>query len=290
MRKWKKIIFNRSNKITKIIKVKNFEDFCKEDDPKHDPGEGSYKSNKYYQNKEFFFKFYLKDRYQILDNYLKNNLNREQKLLSIASGRAINELKFISNKFNVICSDLEIPQCYTSSKKLVGDFKYIKFNVINDKLNERFDCIFSLSACYLFSDVDLEKFFTNLNQNLKKDGLFILEFTGPEDNLISFFFHEIYLFFEAYLAYYISKITNLKIGLEFDKSFTYIRKNYEIINFAENFGFKFIDYQEYDYLTEIKRSILFRKILEIFPISKKIFIFLGKKLPYIRLFKFRKTS
>jgi len=93
---------------------------------------------------------------------------------------------------------------------------------------------------------------------------------------------------ETYLIFYLSKLFNKKIGFKFDNNFGYKRKNQEIKEFAKKFGFEFIDINEYDYLTEIQRSILIRKIVEYFPWSKKLFAFLGKNIPYIRMFKFKK--
>ena len=62
----------------------------------------------------------------------------------------------------------------------------------------------------------------------------------------------------------------------------------QIIELANKFRFKLIHVHEYDYLTEFQRSIIIRKIMKYFPFSKKIFTFLGKKIPYIRMFKFKK--
>ena len=57
---------------------------------------------------------------------------------------------------------------------------------------------------------------------------------------------------------------------------------------AKKFGFKFVDLNEYDFFTELQRSILIRKIIEYFPPSKFFFRFFGKKIPYIRMLKFKK--
>ena len=72
MKKWKKIIINKSNRITKINKIKNFGE---------DIEIGGYNSNKNYNNKKKFFDFYLKEMYLIWHNNLKNNLNPEIKTL-----------------------------------------------------------------------------------------------------------------------------------------------------------------------------------------------------------------
>jgi len=280
MRKWNKIIIDRSNKITKINKNKNFKDFSEE--------MGGYDVNEYYKNKKSFFEFYFRATYLILFNYLKNNLNPKTKTLSIGSGNCISELKLISNNFDVTCSDLEIPQCYEVLKKLFGHFDYLKLNILKDTITDEFNNIYCISSCYIFADLDLEKFFINVHKMLKKDGILILNLSGSEDNLTSFFFHDIYLVIEAYLIYYLFKLSNKKIGFKFDNNFGYRRKNQEIKEFAKKNGFEFIDIKEYDYLTELQRSILIRKIIEYFPLSKKIFSFFGKNIPYVRMFKFKK--
>jgi len=289
VKKWKKIIINKSNRITKINKIKNFKYFCEEDSENYGNVDAGYDSNRYYQNKELFFEFYLKGKFLIWDKYLKKNLHPNTKILSIASGRGINELSLISNNFNVTCSDIEIPKCYEKSKKLFGNFNYINFNILTDTINEEFDSIYAISVFYIFSYSELEKIFYKINKILKKDGIFILDLGGSEYNLISFFFHEVYLVIEAYIIYYLSKLLNKKIGLKVDNNFGYRRTNREVIKLANQFGFELIDLNEYDYLNELKRSILITKIIKFFPFSKKFFIFFGQKLPCIRMFKFKKT-
>ena len=280
MKKWNKIIMDRSNKITNVNKNKNFRDFSEE--------LMGYESNEYYKNKKKFFQFYFHSKYVVWFNYLKKNLDPNTKTLSIGSGNGINEVSLISNNFNIICSDLQIPQCYEALKKLFGNFSYLKLDILKDSTNDEFDNIFSVSLCYMFSDSDLEKFFVNTHKMLKKDALLFVDCGGCEDNLTSFFFHDIYLVIETYLIYYLSKLFNKKIGFKFDNNFGYRRSNQEIINFAKKNRFKFIDINEHDYLTEIQRSILIRKITEYFPLSKKLFALLGKNIPYIRMFKFKK--
>ena len=283
MIKWKKIIFNRSNKITKIDNIKSFDDFSQEVES------GGYKTNQNYSGKEKFFDHYFKiERYAIWSKYLKDNLNPNEKILSIASGRAINELDLISNKHNITCSDLEIPECYEASKNLFGNFDYIKLNILEDKTRNKFQCIFCISALYIFSNSQLEKIFYNIREMLEKDGTLIIDFGGAEDHVFSFIFHEIFLLAEAYLVFFFSKIINKKIGFEIDYNHGYRRKNKEIIEIAKKVGLKFIEVKEYDYLSELQRSIVIRKLVEFFPFSKKFFSLFGRKIPYIRFFKFRK--
>ena len=78
------------------------------------------------------------------------------------------------------------------------------------------------------------------------------------------------------------------MGFKFDYNFGYRRKNREIIDLLNKFNFKLVKIKEYDYLTEPQRSIIIRKTIEYMPFSKKIFSFLGRNIPYIRFFKFKK--
>ena len=116
MIKWKKILVDRSNTITKVNKAKNFDDFSGEVEV------GGYHPNENYENKSKFFNVYLKEKYLVWHDYLKNNLDPKAKILSLASGRAINELALISNNFNIVCSDLKVPKCYEASKKNIWQF------------------------------------------------------------------------------------------------------------------------------------------------------------------------
>jgi len=281
MKKWNKIFIDRSNKITKVKENKNFKEFSNE--------MGGYEISEHYKSKEIFLKFYLKDQYKIWDSYLKRNLNPDSKILALASGRGINELSLIADNYDITCSDIEVPPCYEESKKLFGDFNYLNFNILSSEINERFDSIYSLSAFYIFSHHELEKIFTNISQVLKKEGILILDFGGSEDNIISFIFHEIYLVFETYLIYFLSKSFNKKIGFRLDHNFGYRWKNSEIIELANKFGYNFVSCDEYDYLSDLKRSIIIRKIIEYFPSTNSLFSFMGKKIPYARMFKFKKN-
>ena len=73
------------------------------------------------------------------------------------------------------------------------NFNYIKFNVLTDNISDKFNNIFALSFFYIFSQSEIEKMFYKIHNILKKDGTFILDFGGCEDNLFSFFFNHIFL-------------------------------------------------------------------------------------------------
>ena len=85
-----------------------------------------------------------------------NNLDKNQTILSVASGRGIVELKLINEKFNITCSDLKIPDCYKASKKIFGEFKYMEKDILQNPSEIKYDCIIALSLIHIFSPEDLE--------------------------------------------------------------------------------------------------------------------------------------
>ena len=279
MRKLFKVTIDRSNKIQTKKEIKSSEDFALE--------LGTDKFKEHYKDKESFFKFFLRDKYLIYEDYLKKNSNPEAKTLSIASGRAIHELCLISKNFNIICSDVAIPSCYEDSKKIFGNFDYIKLNILKDEINDEFDQIYSIGVFYIFSNTELEIIFKKIHNILKKNGTFIVDLGGNEDNFTSFIFNKIYLLLEAYVIYFFSKIFNKKIGFK-NENLGYRRTNKEFINFASKLGFYLVELSEHDYLTELERSAIIRTLIKYFPASKEFFKLLGRNSPYIRFFKFKK--
>ena len=125
---------------------------------------------------------------------------KEEKLNNLQETQIKNQTFKLSDK-NTVDINILLNSVRASEKKQ-------KLNTINIE----FDNIYSISACYIFSDQNLEKFFINVHKMLKKNGILILDFGGGEDNLTSFFFIDIYLVIEAYLIYYLSKLFNKKIG------------------------------------------------------------------------------
>jgi len=63
MIKWKKILVDRSNTITKVNKTKHFDDFSGEVEV------GGYHPNENYENKSKFFNVYLKEKYLVWHDY-----------------------------------------------------------------------------------------------------------------------------------------------------------------------------------------------------------------------------
>ena len=286
MRIWQKIIIDKSNKIKKfnLSDRKNY--YPEIIDRKSSDWAQFCQINESYKSKEEFLNKHLINRFKIWDRYLTNNLNKSNLILSIGSGRGINELALIDKKFSIVCSDLAIPETYNASKKIFSEFKYVKFNILEDRLYEKYNAIFSLHTFYLFSEDHLKIAFENINNLLDKDGLFIVDMNA-EDNLFSFFYHNIYLFIESYFIYFISKLLKKNIGLVIDKNFGFKFKKKEILRIAKEKNFEILDIYSDGY-NEMERSFLIKKLVKKFPFFKNIFARLFKLMPFHNIYKFKK--
>ena len=286
MRIWKKIIYNKSNIITQFNSSTRQTIYPEVLGRKSSDWAQYCKINEHYLDKNTFIKNYFKNRFKIWDTYLKNNISKNQKILSIGSGRAINELVLIDENYNVICSDLDIPETYEASKKIFNDYIYLKFDVLKHDIQQKFDSIFSLHTFYLFSENQLNLAFSKVNMSLHKDGIFIVDMSA-EHNFFSTFYHNFYLKMESILIYFISKILKKNIGLIFDENFGYKYKKKEIINIATKNNFELLSIDSIGH-NEIYRSYIFRKITKNSKFIEKIFCKIFKLITSHNIYKFKK--
>ena len=177
MRVWKKVIFSDIPMETEF-ENKVYEDFAKE--------MGGYDVDDSYQSKESFFQKYFQGRYVDWDNYLQRNLHKDDDVLSIASGRCINELKLLNDGYSISCSDLKIVPSYDASNQLFGAFPFLVLDILREHPDKEYDDIICLGfGCFLNKD-DLDKFFRNVNKGLSLGKCIFLDSGGGERQ--SFFF------------------------------------------------------------------------------------------------------
>ncbi len=282
MRKWYKYFLLYGEKSNKNIKKHdNYLEFEK--------AMGGYDSTEHYSDKKTFINKYLQGRFEHYNKYLKKHINQKMKILSIASGRCINELQFIDKNYNITCSDLNIPTSYNSAKRIFKEFNFKVLNILNNHTSEKYDCILSLGLVYAFSENELRNYLNNVNKSLNTNGELIFDSSSSSNNIITLIYDQIYLKIEIII---ISKILNFlrkksSIGI---RHHGYKFTNNEIIKIAENSGFELVNIEKRDYLTEVLRSKVISKIIKILPPFKYFFVVFGLLMPYLRFFKFRKIK
>ena len=285
MRRWYKYVLDNNNKGKHYLpQDQNYED--------HKQAMGGYSVDSAYKNKhDFFAKYfhgYQHHRLEYYDDFIRKNIKKEDVILSIASGRCASELFLMEDGYRITCSDLEVFDAYEETVKLFPEIKYTKFDILSGSSPEKYDSIMCLSLIYLFDDEDLSRFFKSVSESLKQGGHLILDSAGSPDNMLSCFFHDILLKYEAYFIRMAKFVFKRRLDALVVKNFGYRRADNEIIESAREFGLELTDQENYAFLTDFKRSFLLRNIIDRVPVSRNIFKHYGVKVPYIRMFNFKK--
>jgi SAM-dependent methyltransferase len=286
MRKWYKYwVYHYNDKKENFINIsKSFEE--------HSNAMGGYNPDENYKDKISFFKKWLFDspegRLVNYDNFLRKCLNKEDSILSLASGRCANELFLIEDGFNITCSDMGIPQSYQATKSLFPNFQFFLLNILDNPAPKKYDAIICLSLIYLFDKNSLERFFQNVYNSLVPGGYLILDSAGSPDNFVSHFLHEYILWFEARLRQLYKTFRYHRKHKVITEHFGYRRTNQDIIESAAKCSFELIESKNYAFLVDFKRSGLLRRLINNSSYFERWFYNKGRNIPYIRMFKFKK--
>lgn len=287
MRKWYKYYLDCSINGIKTVGIdSSFDD--------HSRAMGNFDPDAAYDDKALFFKKYFfgyqYNRLEHYNDFLEKHLNKEDEILSIASGRCANELWLIEKGYKVTCSDIDVMNAYKKTKELFPSLNWIKIDILQEPVINKFDSIVCLSLIYLFDMKKLSLFFSNIAQSLKPGGYLILDSAGAPDNMLSFSIHDIYLKFETILKGLLKCILKGRMTDLVIKDFGYRRTDKEIIEVAAKYGLRLAAQKNYAFLTEFRRSLIFNKLIKDGTVIEKFFAILGRKIPYIRMYKFKKIG
>jgi len=213
-----------------------------------------YKADQGYDSREAYFSTYLTERLLFYDVFLRQYLIRTMHTLSVASGRAVNELALIQDGFDITCSDLGIPDCITASNNLFGDFAYKKIDVLGERDTGTYDAVICLSLIYNFDDIQLQQCFASISGLLTDNGVLVLDYAGAPDNMWSQLLHNVYLPVEA-MAYAIFRTIRDRRLYRVVKIFHgYRRTNQEIEKAAKASGLTIRAYDEGCELMDFSRG------------------------------------
>jgi len=252
---------------------------------------GGFESNEHYASKETFFQTYYHENRRALnyDRFIVQHVSKDQEILSLACGRAANELMLMDRGFNVTCSDLERPDSYTQAKHLFRDMEQCKLDILADPSEHKFDVVLCLSLIYLFDDQQLERFFANVYSSLKPGGYLILDSAGAPDNQLAHLIHEYYLRFEVKGIRQFMNRKHAKHHIIVKKHHGYRRSNREIIQAASEHGLTLEAQSNYDFSNEFERSRVVGRMIEFLPPLRPVVAQFGRTIPYTRMFKLQRA-
>jgi len=277
MKIWYKHFMNYEDKKKFLPKDATFDDHKKSMD--------GYDSSKGYGSKEDYFRVHFYNEHPRLRRYhayLKVHLKKDDEILSVGSGRCVNELLLAEEGFNIMCSDLEQP-CKEETMRLFPCVQFMKYDVTKGPTARKFNCIFSLSMFYLFDEKQLLNVFENIANSLEPGGNFIFDPGGAKNNIITRLIDDFICPVETWLIKILQKVIKKKDCVVTKKHQGYRATNKEIISIANRAGFSLCDIKTDDYFTEFgMRSILFSRL------PKGLVGLLGRSVPYVRMFCFKK--
>ena len=257
----------------------------------HAKNMGGYEATDAYVTKEAFFEryFFGYQRIKSYDYFIQKNLNPDQEVLSIGSGRCANELKLMEEGYRVTCSELGIPEAYKATRKLFPKFDSIQLDILSGPSQKKYGAILSLSVVFLFDPDNLHRFFSNAHASLLPGGSLIIDVSGAPDNLLALLLRDVYLKYEAKGIQWFKTMTKRKRHMVATEHNGYRWNASEFLEIAGSCGFELVYREDYEFLHEFQRSYVLRQIMNRIPISKGAFGLLGKHIPYERMFNLRKA-
>jgi hypothetical protein len=285
MRRWHKyFIFEKDQQSISLSVDRAFEE--------HVHSMGGYLPEGYGSREEFFNIYFDKRHHRLYDLFVRQHLTKEEAVLSLASGRCANELLLLSQGYNIVCSDLA-PINLKETQSLFPEFRFQTLDILKTYSDRSFDAVLALGLIYLFDDKELGIFFENVGKSLKSGGHLILDSAGSPDNFASFLVHDVVLKYETVLLF---NLRRMKRWLEGRGKLTLVKKHHgfrrtdeEIVKKAADAGMILLDKCHYDHLTELRRSFFFSRFIKD-TVFEKLFIVLGRRMPYVRMFYFQKAS
>ena len=139
-----------------------------------------------YQNNELWTK--QKSTPDVIKTIDKVKLTKTSKILEIGCGEGRDAIFLLKKNYDVLAidySDTVIKKCNELSKQKY-EKKFKQFDVITDKLNEKFDFIYSVAVIHMFVNKDhRKKFLDFINDHLKEKGLALIASMGDGEKTYS---------------------------------------------------------------------------------------------------------
>jgi len=280
MRRWFKYLLNFSDNVKYLPIDQNFAD--------HARTMGGYTSDIGYTSQDDFFQIYFHGahvHYREYTQYLSSKLERGGKVLSIGSGRCVNELLLMKEGYDVICSDLEQP-AKEATMKIFPNLHFVQFDITSSPFSQKVDSIISLSMFYLFDKDTLQTVFKHVAMSLNKDGKFIFNCGGAANSFLTHAIDEVICKYEAYLMAFLIRTLKKKNCVVTKKHHGYRSRNQEIVSVAKSNGFKLIDIHCSEPTAEIERSFLLRGLAKKCSLLRYLIHKIGSIMPYVRMFAF----
>jgi SAM-dependent methyltransferase len=258
----------------------------------HARGMGGYVCSGY-RSREEFFSTYFDSRLQDYEAFLTAHLPKSGRTLSIASGRAVIEMRLADRGYDVVCSDLE-PVCPEPLRALFPRYQFMRWDALSAALPEaRFDNVMCLGFVYLLPPDSLDTLMERVAALVAPGCVFILDSAGSPDNLAANFLHEVVLPIDArYTCAALNVRARIKGGAfrrVWRKHHGYRYRDGEFVSAAKRHGFDLEAVSHMDFENEWKRMFLYKYALSRLSPIRAAMLKVGRLMPYVRMFAFRRV-
>lgn len=118
---------------------------------------------------------------EVMDIINKYGINNDSKILEIGCGEGRDSIYLLDHKYNVLGIDYSeeaISKCNEiSNNKYLNKFR--QFDIIEDKLDEKFDFIYSIAVLHMFvDDIHRKKFLEFVREHLTDNGIAFITVMG----------------------------------------------------------------------------------------------------------------
>jgi SAM-dependent methyltransferase len=248
-----------------------------------------------YETRASFFQRHLDDspRATAYQHFLERHLPPGARVLSVASGRAANEMRLLERGYDVTCSDLG-PVCAEETRRLFPAYVFRRWNALADPVpDERFDGAMAMSFLYLLGPAELDEFFRRMHQILRPGGVLVLDPGGSADGGLANLWCDVCLPLEARI---VGPLQNLYRRLRgrpgvrvHTRHFGYRTRHEDVVAAASRAGLSLKGFESGDVETELSRSVIYTHVLRRVPLARRLCLAWGWRMPYLRLFAFVKA-
>lgn len=242
-----------------------------------------------YASREAFFRRHLYGRFAAYDGFLRRHLRPEMEILSVASGRCVNELALLGDGYRVACSDLGRPPCADATLRLFPEWRFETLDILAGPAPRSYDAVVSLSLIYALGPGAFETFLRNVRETLRPGGLFLLDGAGAPDNLLARLVHDAWLPLEARWEAWWMRREGVEATAE-RRHFGWRRTDGEIVGAASTEGLRLFDRTEGEFTNEFERTAVYRRFVPAGSLRERVFRAAGRFAPYVRLFAFRREA
>lgn len=117
----------------------------------------------------------------VIETIQKYKIPLNAKMLELGCGEGRDAIFLLNKDYNVMAvdySDTVIKKCNELSNNKYNN-KFKQFDIINDKMNEKFDFIYSIAVIHMFvSEKHRNKFYSFIYEHLKSNGIALIVSMG----------------------------------------------------------------------------------------------------------------